>query len=127
VDIIIQKLRDIVGSDAVLSEPDELLVYECDGLPQHKYRPRAVIFPSSTEETAAVMRVLAREARSGGLTPQRCVARGDLAPCDALESWLRLRDVNVGREPQSAQGVVPHRDAPVHRSRRLDRVARPAG
>src|SRR4030095_11177427 len=29
-------------------------------LPQHKYRPRAVVFPSSTEETAAVMRELAR-------------------------------------------------------------------
>ncbi len=42
------------------TEPDELLVYECDGLPQHKYRPRAVVFPSSTEETAEVMRVLAK-------------------------------------------------------------------
>ena len=60
-DTIIEKLRAVVGSAAVLSEPDELLVYECDGLPQHKYRPRAVVFPSSTEETAAVMRVLARE------------------------------------------------------------------
>jgi glycolate oxidase subunit GlcD len=61
VDTIIENLRAVVGSAAVLSEPDELLVYECDGLPQHKYRPRAVVFPSSTEETAAVMRVLARE------------------------------------------------------------------
>ncbi len=60
VDTIIEKLRAVVGSANVLSEPDELLVYECDGLPQHKYRPRAVVFPSSTEETAAVMRVLAQ-------------------------------------------------------------------
>ena len=60
-DTIIEKLRAIVGRAAVLSGPDELLVYECDGLPQHKYRPRAVVFPSSTEETAAVMRVLAQE------------------------------------------------------------------
>src|SRR6266700_580971 len=60
-EIIVEKLRDVVGRGAVLSEPDELLVYECDGLPQHKYRPRAVVFPSSTEETAAVMRVLAEE------------------------------------------------------------------
>lgn len=44
----------------MLSSPDELLVYECDGLPQHKHRPRAVVFPSSTEETAAVMQELAR-------------------------------------------------------------------
>lgn len=61
VDQLIETLRAVVGSSAVLTEPDELLVYECDGLPQHKYRPCAVVFPSSTEETAAVMRVLARE------------------------------------------------------------------
>jgi len=61
VDTIIKTLRAVVGRAAVLSEPEELLVYECDGLPHHKYRPRAVVFPSSTEETAAVMRVLARE------------------------------------------------------------------
>jgi glycolate oxidase subunit GlcD len=61
VDTLIKEMRAVVGSSAVLSEPDELLVYECDGLPQHKYRPRAVVFPSSTEETAAVMRALAHE------------------------------------------------------------------
>ena len=60
VDTIVEELRDVVGSASVLSDPDELLVYECDGLPQHKYRPRAVVFPSSTEETSAVMRALAR-------------------------------------------------------------------
>jgi glycolate oxidase subunit GlcD len=60
VDVVVEELRAIVGSTSVLSEPDELLVYECDGLPQHKYRPRAVVFPSSTEETSAVMRALAR-------------------------------------------------------------------
>ena len=59
-DTIIQELRAVVGDTSVLSDPDELLVYECDGLPQHKYRPRAVVFPSSTEETSAVMRLLAR-------------------------------------------------------------------
>ncbi|HEY0766309.1 MAG TPA: FAD-linked oxidase C-terminal domain-containing protein, partial [Pyrinomonadaceae bacterium] len=57
---IIDNLSAIVGPEHVLSRPDELLVYECDGLPQHKHRPRAVVFPSSTEETSAVMRELAR-------------------------------------------------------------------
>ena len=59
-DNLIDNLSAIVGRDNVLYKPDELLVYECDGLPQHKHRPRAVVFPSSTEETAAVMRELAR-------------------------------------------------------------------
>ncbi len=59
-DTLIENLRAIVGREAVLADPEELLVYECDGLPQHKYLPRAVVFPRSTEETAEVMRVLQR-------------------------------------------------------------------
>ncbi|HKO62207.1 MAG TPA: FAD-binding protein, partial [Pyrinomonadaceae bacterium] len=55
----INNLRAVVGAENVLTEPDELLVYECDGLPHHKYRPRAVVFPSSTEQTSEVMRILA--------------------------------------------------------------------
>ena len=56
---IVEDLRTVVGRDNVLSEPDELMVYECDGLPHHKHRPSAVVFPSSTEETSEVMRALA--------------------------------------------------------------------
>src|SRR5215813_3981626 len=59
-DGLIEDLCEIVGEDNVLSEPDELLVYECDGLPQHKHPPRAVVFPTSTEETSGVLQVLAR-------------------------------------------------------------------
>ncbi len=58
-DKLVENLRAIVGRDAVLSQPSELIVYECDGLPQHKYPPRAVVFPGSTEQTAEVMRALA--------------------------------------------------------------------
>jgi glycolate oxidase subunit GlcD len=59
-DRLIENLRAVVGHNGVLAEPDELLVYECDGLPQHKQRPRAVVFPRSTEETAAVLSLLAK-------------------------------------------------------------------
>ena len=60
-DQLIKNLRAIVGRTNVLSEPDELLVYECDGLPQHKHPPRAVVFPTSTEETSEVLKLLAQE------------------------------------------------------------------
>src|SRR5256714_831837 len=60
-DQLIDELREIVGDDGVLAEPDELLVYECDGLPQHKHPPRAVVFPNSTEETAEVLELLSEE------------------------------------------------------------------
>src|SRR3989441_12245169 len=57
-DALVEELREIVGDENVLSEPDELLVYECDGLPQHKHPPRAVVFPNSTEETSEVLALL---------------------------------------------------------------------
>lgn len=60
-DPLIKTLRAIVGRENVLAEPEELLVYECDGLPQHKHPPRAVVFPTSTEETSEVLQLLAQE------------------------------------------------------------------
>jgi glycolate oxidase subunit GlcD len=61
VDTLTKQLRAIVGDEAVRSEPDELLVYECDGLPQHKHLPRAVVFPNSTEHVSEILALLARE------------------------------------------------------------------
>jgi glycolate oxidase subunit GlcD len=60
-DALVEALREIVGSENVLAQPEELLVYECDGLPQHKHPPRAVVFPASTEETSKVLALLSRE------------------------------------------------------------------
>src|SRR5207253_5000778 len=60
-DALVEELREIVGDENVLSEPEELLVYECDGLPQHKHPPRAVVFPNSTEEASEVLRLLSSE------------------------------------------------------------------
>ena len=57
-DQLLDELREIVGEENVLSDPDELLVYETDGLPQHKHLPRAVVFPNSTEETSAALALL---------------------------------------------------------------------
>ena len=59
-DQLVENLRGIVGREHVRSDPDELLVYECDGLTQHKHMPRAVVFPASTEEVAEVVKTLAR-------------------------------------------------------------------
>src|SRR6476646_10274316 len=52
------KLKDAVGQGHLLSDPDELRVYECDGLPQHKSLPGGVAILRSTDEVAAVVRVL---------------------------------------------------------------------
>ncbi len=60
-DPTIQKLKKILPADAVIYDPDELFVYECDGLPQHKVMPRAVVFPGSTEDVSKIVRILAAD------------------------------------------------------------------
>jgi glycolate oxidase subunit GlcD len=59
-DQLVNSLRAAVGPGRVIDDPEELLVYECDGVPHYKARPRAVVFPGSTEEVAEVVGVLAR-------------------------------------------------------------------
>jgi glycolate oxidase len=53
---LVDRLRPLVGPGALLSAPSELLVYECDGYTIEKNRPDVVVFPTSTEQVAAVVR-----------------------------------------------------------------------
>jgi glycolate oxidase subunit GlcD len=46
-----------VGEQGCLRRPEELLVYECDGLTLHRGEPSVVVFPRSAEEVQAVVRV----------------------------------------------------------------------
>ncbi|HEY8665808.1 MAG TPA: FAD-linked oxidase C-terminal domain-containing protein [Tepidisphaeraceae bacterium] len=57
---MISELDGIVTPERVLRDPAELFVYESDGFTIAKARPAAVVFPASTEETSAVVRVLGR-------------------------------------------------------------------
>ena len=57
---LVDELRDLLGAPAVLAEPDELKVYECDGFPIAKGLPTAVVFPTTTAQVAAVARAAAR-------------------------------------------------------------------
>ena len=50
-------LQAIVGPDGVLTEPDELLVYESDGLTIFRATADAVVFPRTTAEVAACVRL----------------------------------------------------------------------
>ncbi len=52
----IDRLRDIVGEDGLLYDPAELLVYECDGYVVEKKTPDVVVFPTSTEQVANIVR-----------------------------------------------------------------------
>jgi len=57
---LVQELREIVGVKGVISDPNELVVYETDGLSVFKHTPDLVVFPKSTEEVVAVVKTLRR-------------------------------------------------------------------
>src|SRR5712671_5757143 len=54
-------LEAIVGPGGVLSDPDELMVYESDGLTLFRALADFVVFPTSVEQVAAVVRLANRE------------------------------------------------------------------
>ena len=49
---LLSALREIVGPEAVLARPEDLLVYEADGLTVHGALPSAVVLPSDKTEVA---------------------------------------------------------------------------
>ncbi len=56
-----QELEGLLGSDAVLSDPDELLVYESDGLTLLRALADFVVFPTSAEQVSALVKLANRE------------------------------------------------------------------
>src|SRR5947209_1223581 len=54
---MLDRLRTIVGRDALLSSPSDLLVYECDGFTIAKNKPDVVVFPTSTDQVVQIVKV----------------------------------------------------------------------
>src|SRR5215510_707965 len=55
---IITELREITGKSGIITDEEELVVYECDAIAMHKVRPLAVVFPRTTEEVSRVVKLL---------------------------------------------------------------------
>lgn len=77
---VLQELSAIVDDRGLVSSPEELHTYECDGLVNFRVLPRAVLLPTSAEQVQSIVRVCHRNripfvARgsgtglSGGATP----------------------------------------------------------
>jgi glycolate oxidase len=48
--------REIVGDDGVVTDPQELRTYECDGLTAYAAVPGIVVLPTTAEQVAAIVR-----------------------------------------------------------------------
>src|SRR5256886_15337738 len=58
---ILDQFRAIVGDRGLISSPEELHTYECDGLTNMRVMPRAVLRPNSTEHVQGIVRICHRE------------------------------------------------------------------
>jgi len=58
---ILDELRTVVGRGGLISSPEELHTYECDGLTNFRVMPLAVLLPSDTQQVQAIVRVCHRE------------------------------------------------------------------
>ncbi|MBP1806081.1 FAD-linked oxidase C-terminal domain-containing protein [Rubellimicrobium aerolatum] len=82
---IVERLRAVLPSGAVIDDPAETRAYECDALTAYRCPPLCVVLPCSTAEVAAVMRVCHEERvpvvpRGAGTS----LAGGSLPTADAV-------------------------------------------
>ena len=54
---LIEALQHIVGHGNLIKDPEEKLVYECDGLTMFKAVPEVIVFPTSTQQVADIVRL----------------------------------------------------------------------
>jgi glycolate oxidase subunit GlcD len=90
-----RQLVHVLEERRVLSSPDALLAWECDGFTIHRSRPRAVVLPETTSEVQAVLRLL--HAAEVPFVPRgagTCLSGGPTARPDAVVVDLaRMRKV----------------------------------
>ena len=127
----VDELEDALGAGFVITEPEQLATYDCDGLTGWRARPACVVLPGSTEEVQAVLRLCARDdvpfvARgagtglSGGALP---VADGVVV---SLARMNRILEIDLESERVVVEpGVDEPRRDPGGRGRRLLLRARP--
>ena len=109
---LVAALREIVGPEAVLARPEDLLVYEADGLTLHGALPSAVVLPSDKTEVARVVRAcrahgfpfVPRGAGTGLSGGAVALDSGVVIECSRLNRILRVDPEN--RIARVQPGVV---------------------
>jgi glycolate oxidase len=108
-------LEDAVGAGYVIRDPEQLRVYDCDGLTGWRAQPACVVLPATTAEVGAVVRVCGRDgvpfvARgagtglSGGALP---VADGIVV---ALARMTRVLEIDLASQRVVVQPGVTNLD-----------------
>jgi glycolate oxidase len=59
-EMAIAQFKFILGEDGVVTAAEDLVVYECDGLPSYRHKPVVVVLPKTTEQVAEILKVCNR-------------------------------------------------------------------
>jgi glycolate oxidase subunit GlcD len=105
---LLDDLKRLLPPDRLLTAPDQLFTYECDGQTLDKATPLAVALPDSTEETAAVVRACA--ARGVPFVPRGAgtgLSGGAVAAGSLVISTARLNRVHEIDVPNRMAWVGP--------------------
>src|SRR5215469_17789321 len=54
--MLVPRMAQICGPDNVITDPQQLRTYECDGLTAHRCSPGLVVLPGTAEQVAAIVR-----------------------------------------------------------------------
>ncbi|WGI21312.1 FAD-linked oxidase C-terminal domain-containing protein [Amylibacter sp. IMCC11727] len=121
---IVACLQAVLPMDAVIHEPHETRVYECDALTAYKCPPLAAVLPSNTAEVSAILKVChdmgvpvvprgSGTSLAGGALPTAdCVILGVARLNDVIETNYADRFIRVqsGRTNLSVTGAVEEED-----------------
>ncbi|MBL4750866.1 MAG: FAD-binding protein [Amylibacter sp.] len=121
---IVRLLQKVLPKDAVIHEPQELRVYECDALTAYKCPPMIAVLPSTTEQVSAVLKICHAEGvpvvprgsgtslAGGALPTEDCVILGVARMNAVLETNYDDRYIRVqsGRTNLSVTGAVEQHD-----------------
>ncbi len=117
---IVKRLQSVLSEGAVIYDPVEIRVYECDALTAYKCPPLCAVLPRTTEEVAAVMKICHAEGvpvvprgagtslAGGSLPTADSVVLGVARLTEVLETDYDNRFIRVqsGRTNLSVTGAV---------------------
>jgi glycolate oxidase len=117
---LVERLQQVLPMDAIIHDPAETRVYECDALTAYKCPPLLAVLPRSTNEVSAVLRICHQEgvpvvprgagtSLAGGALPTAdCVILGVARMNDVIETDYANRTIRVqtGRTNLSVTGAV---------------------
>jgi len=105
---VISELQQLIPPERVVTDPSELYVYDCDGFTIARNVPRAVVFAQSTDEVAAVVRLLAE--RDVQIVP-RGSGTGLTGGCVAYENGVIVSTTSGMRLAGTAPIASPYEPA----------------